>query len=51
MGTDYGLMGQGEKRISWKRGQVEVDLTGAEWAGMRHSLEGLAREKNRWLDF
>lgn len=51
LGTDYGLMGPAERLITWKRGQVEVDLTGAEWAGMWHSLEGLAREKNRRLDF
>lgn len=51
IGTDYGRMGPGETKITWKPGQVCVDLRFAGWAGMWHSLAGLAREKDHYLDF
>ena len=51
IGTDYGRMGPGERMISWKEGQVCVDLKSDGWAGMWHSLAGLARENGRYLDF
>ena len=51
IGTDYGRMGPGERQISWKPGQVCVDLRSAGWAGMWHSLAGLAQEKEQYLDF
>ncbi len=51
IGTDYGRMGPGERQISWKAGKVCVDLRTAGWAGMWHSLMGLAREKDQYLDF
>ena len=51
LGTNYGGMGPAEKQLIWHEGRVEVDLTGAEWAGVWHSLEGLADERDRFLDF
>jgi len=59
IGTDYGRMGSkgGEPKITWQPGRVNVVLrhglgaAGWEWAGMWHSLAGLAREKEQFLDF
>ena len=51
IGTDYGRMGPGEKKISWRPHQVCVDLRSSGWAGMWHSLAGLDKEKNQYLDF
>ncbi|NLE11497.1 MAG: hypothetical protein GX630_08295 [Actinobacteria bacterium] len=51
LGTDYGPLGPDAGQISWKKGQVCIDLGPTEMAGMWHSLEGLAHEKDRWLDF
>ena len=50
IGTDYGRMGPGEPAITWKPGMICLDLRGAGWAGMWHSLAGVAREKNDTLD-
>ena len=51
--SDYGPMGPGESWLTWRPGRIEIELKddGPEWAGMWHSLEGLAREKERTLDF
>jgi hypothetical protein len=51
LGTDYGLIGPGESHVTWRPGQVEVDVRQAEWAGMWHSLAGLAVEDGETLDF
>ncbi len=52
IGTDFGFHGPGERFLSYDNGRLSVDLTGsAEWAGMWHSLAGLAREPHRTLDF
>ena len=51
LGTDYGRMGPAEDRIEWSPGVVSVDVPWAGWAGMWHSLEGLACQKDRFLDF
>jgi hypothetical protein len=51
LGTDFGRMGPGRRRIEWQDGYAKVDLRGAGWAGLWHSLAGLAREKDSTLDF
>lgn len=54
IGTDYGRMGPGEKNISWNEKephQVCVDLRSSGEAGMWHSLAGLDKEKDQYLDF
>lgn len=51
LGTDYGPIGPDVGQISWQEGQVSVHLGPTEKAGMWHSLDGLAQEKDRSLDF
>jgi len=51
IGTDFGRMGPGESRLGWHAGQATVDLTGAGWTGVWHSLAGLNRERTEALDF
>jgi len=52
LGTDYGRMGPSAERIHWEKpGAACVDLRGGNWAGMWHSLAGLARERDQYLDF
>jgi hypothetical protein len=54
LGTDYGSRGPGADHMSWRQsgdsGYVSLDLTGAGWAGMWHSLSGLAGERDLHLD-
>jgi hypothetical protein len=54
LGTDFGPIGPGEGRISWARagavGHVCVEPAFGGWAGMWHSLAGLAAEKAVNLD-
>jgi hypothetical protein len=51
LGTDYGRMGPGESQITWQPGEVDVDVRQAGWAGMWHSLAGLAVDDGQTLDF
>jgi hypothetical protein len=51
IGTDFGRMGPGEDRLTWEPGAASVNLEGAGWTGVWHSLAGLAREKSEALDF
>jgi hypothetical protein len=51
LGTDYGRMGPGRGQVAWQDGQVVVDVRSAGWAGLWHSLAGLARQKDATLDF
>lgn len=52
IGTDFGFHGPGERFITWQPGSVSVSLEGnAEWAGMWHSLAGLASDPFAILDF
>ena len=53
LGTDFGFMGPAEHDIEWVKDEVLPHL-GQEpdaWAGMWHSLAGLAREPQKFLDF
>lgn len=53
LGTDFGFMGPAEHDIEWIKDEVFPHL-GQEpdaWAGMWHSLAGLAREPQKTLDF
>src|SRR3954469_20237501 len=51
IGTDFGRMGPGEAHLVWQPGAARVDLSAGGWAGMWHSLAGLARERAAALDF
>ncbi len=51
IGTDFGRMGPAERQLLWEPGAARVDLSAGGWAGMWHSLAGLAREKTESLDF
>ncbi len=54
IGTDNGLMGPGEEQLVWEPGRViagTADRPLRNWAGMWHSLAGLAREEHFSLDF
>lgn len=52
LGTDFGFHGPGERFITWNPGRVTVSLEGnTEWAGMWHSLAGLASDPFSVLDF
>jgi hypothetical protein len=52
IGTDFGFHGPGERFMSWEPGRVCVGLIGqAEWAGMWHSLSGLASSPNETMNF
>ncbi len=53
LGTDFGFMGPAEHDIEWQNDEVCLHL-GQEpeaWAGMWHSLSGLARESQKSLNF
>ena len=53
LGTDFGFMGPAEHDIEWQKDEVCLHL-GQEpeaWAGMWHSLAGLAREPQKSLNF
>lgn len=53
LGTDFGFMGPVEHDIEWQKDEISPHL-GQEpdaWAGIWHSLSGLAREPNKTLDF
>lgn len=53
LGTDFGFMGPVEHDIEWQKDEICLHL-GQEpdaWAGMWHSLAGLARETQKSLDF
>jgi hypothetical protein len=53
LGTDFGFMGPAEHDIEWQQDAVCLHL-GQEpeaWAGMWHSLAGLAREQQKSLNF
>ncbi len=53
LGTDFGFMGPVEHDIEWQKDEICLHL-GQEpeaWAGMWHSLSGLARETQKSLDF
>jgi hypothetical protein len=53
LGTDFGFMGPAEAEIEWQRDEVCLDLSHQKetWAGMWHSLAGLAREAQKPLNF
>lgn len=51
LGTKFGRMGPGQCRLSWKPGEVDVELPPGEWAGMWHSLAGATREEAQHFDF
>jgi hypothetical protein len=52
LGTDFGFHGPGERFITWHDHQVCLALdTPSDWAGMWHSLAGLASASNEVLDF
>lgn len=52
LGTDFGFHGPGERFITWHDHQVCLNLdTPGDWAGMWHSLSGLASARNEVLDF
>ena len=52
LGTDFGFHGPAEGRLLWENGRIQADLTGLDlWAGMWHSLEGMARSAGESLDF
>lgn len=53
LGTDFGFHGPAEYDISWQSDEICVNL-GQEpdcWAGLWHSLSGLAREPGKTLNF
>jgi hypothetical protein len=51
IGTDFGRMGPEAGRVVWEPGVARVDTSAGGWAGMWHSLAGLARERAEALDF
>ncbi|MBU6301358.1 MAG: hypothetical protein KGS60_07390 [Verrucomicrobia bacterium] len=52
LGTDFGFHGPAERNLVWYGGRISVDLTGIDaWAGMWHSLAGLAASAGESLDF
>lgn len=52
LGTDFGFHGPGERFITWDQGAVCLSLENqADWAGMWHSLAGLAVSAEETLDF
>ncbi len=52
LGTDFGFHGPGERFITWHDHQVCLSLeSSTEWAGMWHSLSGLASDPSEVLDF
>jgi hypothetical protein len=52
LGTDYGPMGPGSKRIGWAPGgAARVDLRDTDdWAGLWHSLAGASRDRGTALN-
>lgn len=53
LGTDFGFHGPAEHTIQWQSDEICVHL-GQEpdcWAGLWHSLDGLARETGKTLNF
>lgn len=52
VGTDFGFHGPGERFIGWGDHDLRLDLESKdEWAGMWHSLVGLASASNEVMDF
>ncbi len=52
VGTDFGFHGPAEGGIVWEHGHICLSLeNGDQWAGMWHSLAGLAVEPREVLDF
>jgi len=53
LGTDFGFHGPAAYEIQWRTDEVRANLRQQpdHWAGMWHSLAGLARESTRVLDF
>ncbi len=52
LGTDFGFHGPGERSILWQDRSVCVSLeNNSEWAGMWHSLAGLAADPTATLNF
>lgn len=52
LGTDFGFHGPGERFITWDQGSVSLSLENqTDWAGMWHSLAGMAVEVGETLDF
>lgn len=54
IGNDGGLMGPGEGELTWEPGRIVAGTAArrlGDWAGIWHSLSGLAREEDRTLDF
>jgi hypothetical protein len=53
LGTDFGFHGPAAYEIQWRTDEVRANLRQHPdaWAGMWHSLAGLARETNRTLNF
>lgn len=51
LGTDFGFHGPGEAHLLWELREVRAPLSGSEdWAGMWHSLSGLAAVPGQALD-
>jgi hypothetical protein len=52
IGTDFGFHGPGERFLSWENGRICVGLIGQEeWAGMWHSLSGMASSSAERMNF
>lgn len=53
LGTDFGFHGPAEHDLIWQDDEIVGDLSQEPdaWAGMWHSLAGLAKETDRTLDF
>lgn len=53
LGTDFGFHGPAEHTIQWQSDEICVHLSQEpdSWAGVWHSLAGLARENNKVLNF
>ena len=52
LGTDFGFHGPGERFITWDQGSVSLSLENqSDWAGMWHSLAGMAMEIGETMDF
>lgn len=53
LGTDFGFHGPAEHTIQWQSDEICVHLSQEpdSWAGVWHSLAGLARENSKVLDF
>lgn len=52
LGTDFGFHGPGERFITWDQGSVSLSLENqSDWAGMWHSLAGMAIAPEETMDF